>query len=91
MAGRASRLDSYQQRVAVAIVAYFDHVLDVAAGRSLVPQFFPAATPEPGLAGLQRQSERLGIHVGQGQHLARLRILHDGRQQAVLVPGEAGD
>ena len=59
---RALLLDDEEQRVHVAVVRGAPDVLPVARGFALAPQLLPAATPEPGAAGLERLAERLAVH-----------------------------
>ena len=39
VAGRTGRVDQDEQGVRVAIIAYFDDLLDIAGGGALVPEF----------------------------------------------------
>ena len=59
-----------------------DHGLHLAAGLALLPQRLARAAEVVGLAGLQGQPQGLGVHPGQHQHLARLRMGGDRRDQA---------
>ena len=86
VAGRAARLDTEQQGVSIAIVAYFHDALGVARGGAFVPQLRPAAAPEMGLTRGDALFQGQLVHVGQHQHLVRLRVLDDGRHQAPVVP-----
>ena len=43
----------------------------------------PAAAPEMRFASFQCQPQRFLVHVGDGQNFPRVRILNDGRNQAV--------
>ena len=91
VAGGSCRMDFYQQGVAVAIVKYLDHFLGVAAGSAFVPQFLPRAAPEPSFAGFQCQPQRFGVHPRQRQHLQRVSILHNCRNQPGIIPFEIGE
>ena len=73
-------------RVGVAVVAQRPTRLGVARGRALVPQLVARAAPEVQLALLLRARERLGVHVGEREDLARAPVLHDARHEAALVP-----
>ena len=70
VAGRAGGLDEREHGVDVAVEAQRLDRLRVARRRALVPQLVARAAPEVQLAGLARARERLGVHVGERQHLA---------------------
>ena len=55
-----------------------------------MPQLLPGATEEVGLAGLSGEPQRLGVHVGVHQHLAREPVLHHTRHQPALVEFDLG-
>src|SRR5262249_33929241 len=52
MTGRAVRVDTRQQRIAVAIQADVNDALSGARGRAFMPKLSPRTAPEPGLASL---------------------------------------
>ena len=60
-------------------------MLHIAAGVALTPDLLPAPAPKdrPPLGDGQRQ--RLGVHIGEGQHLFGVVVLHDGRNEALLI------
>src|SRR5262245_260882 len=79
------RLDHKPDGVLVAIGTNLDHALRVAALLAFAPQASARARPVMRLARLDGAGERLGVHIGKHQHLARLgRGRHDGKE-AVLV------
>src|SRR3954454_13013085 len=84
----AGGLDEREERVAVAVEAQGLHVLDVARGRALVPQLAAGAAPQVQLAGLAGPGHGFGVGVGEGEHLARAPILHDDRDEPLLVVGD---
>src|SRR5215210_2621335 len=88
VAGGAVRLHEREDRVGVAVVAQRPDGLDVAGGRPLVPQLVARAAPEVRLPPLLRGGERLRVHVGEGEHLARAPVLHDAGREPALVPGD---
>ena len=88
MAGGPGGLDQRDEGVAVAVVAQLPHALDVARGLALVPDLVAAAAVEVDLAGLEREPQRLLVHVGERQHLARARVLHHARHEPALVEAD---
>ena len=90
VAGGPGGLDEREQRVAVAVVADRAHRLGVAGRRALVPQLLPRAAPEVQLAGRARARERLGVHVGEREHLARVPVLDHAGHEALRVVGDRG-
>ena len=89
VAGGAGFDDVDDERVLVAVGGDGDDPLHVAGGLALAPDLPAAAGPEYGAALGNRQGQRLGIHVGEGQHLFGIMVLHDGRDQAVCVKFES--
>ena len=85
VAGRSALDHLDHQGVAVAVGGDGHHPLDAAAGFALAPDLLAAAAPEhrPPLGDGQR--EGLGVHVGEGEHLFGIVILHDGGDQALVV------
>ena len=83
--GVAGDLDPEPDGVLVVVDAHFDHLLDEAAGRALVPQALAAAAPIERFAVLDGFRQCLGIHVGVHQHLARLGGGGDHRYQSVGI------
>src|SRR2546423_768599 len=73
------------ESVGVAVIAQAQHLLHVARGLALVPELLARAAEEVGLAGLPRARESLFVHVGEREHLARARVLHDAWHETVLV------
>src|ERR1700745_3395798 len=82
VARRPGRIHTQQHGVEVAVQADFDNVHRVARRRTLLPEA-PLARVEPGTIGLTRLPPRLLVHIGQHQHLARLRVLDDGGHKAL--------
>ena len=85
MTGRPRRVNGYQQRVAIAIIIEIFHFLRIAAGSTLVPQLLSAATPEPGFALFQSQTQALFAHPSHHQNLMAGAILNNRRNQARFV------
>src|SRR5580658_6541785 len=73
----AELLDAQQQRVAVAVDPQLARVLDVPRGVALAPELLAAAAPVPDAPGLDREAERLLVHVGDAQHAVRVGVLDD--------------
>ena len=88
VARRPGGLDQREQRVAVAVVADRLDGLRVARGRALVPQLGARAAPEVQLAGPPRRGQRLGVHVGEREHLAGAPVLDHAGHEALLVVGD---
>src|ERR1051325_2452912 len=80
---RSVRNHADDERIAIAVGGDVHDVLRVPRGRALVPQLVARARPEPRLARLLRPPQRLLVHVRQGQYLARARVAHDRRDQAI--------
>ena len=85
VARRAGRLDEREQRIRVAVVANRLQRLGVARGLALVPLLLARAAVEVHLAALARATQRLRVHVREGQDLAGPPVLDDARHQAALV------
>src|SRR5262245_27461521 len=81
----ACRLDHEPDGVLVAIGAQLDHALRVAALLAFAPQAPARARPVMRLARLDGAGERLGVHVGEHQHFARLGRGRDNGEKPVLV------
>src|SRR5216683_276310 len=79
----ALNLDLEQQGIVVAIGRSLHHPQPVAAGLALHPQLAPRPAPEGHKPRLQRLRIAHLIQKPEHQHLARLRILHDPRDQAI--------
>jgi hypothetical protein len=86
MACRPGRLNQEQDRIGVAIDTDFDYPLNVAAGRTLMPQFLPAARPEVRLTCFKREPQRISIHISQHQDLMGVYVLYDRGREAALIP-----
>jgi len=85
VAGRATVLVHFQEdRVGVAVDEHAAHVLMVAGLFAFAPQA-AAAAPVDGAPGAQRLAQRLFVHVSEHQHLARVRILSDDRNEAASL------
>src|SRR5262249_7501506 len=81
VAGRAVRMHTEEDRVAVAVVPDLLDGERVPRRLALVPQLAAAAAPEPRLAGLARPPERLFVHPREHQHAPVPGVLHDRRLQ----------
>src|SRR4029077_20864449 len=88
VAGRTGRIDQGDQSVPVAVVADLANALEVPGGRSLAPDLPAAAAVEVDLSRLERELQRLLVHVGEGQDLAGAGVLHHARHQAPLVEAD---
>src|SRR4051794_14839919 len=88
VARRPLRLDEREQRVAVAVQPQRLDVLVVARRGAPVPQLPARAAPQGQRAGLARARHRLGVGVGECEHLPRPPVLHDDRDEALLVVGD---
>ena len=88
VACRARRLDEREQTVGIAVVAQLLELLDVATGLALVPEFLAAARPEPRRALLERETHRFGVHPRHHEHVFGHRVLHDARDEALVVVHE---
>ena len=71
-----------QQRVAVAVVERLAHRLHVAARVALAPQLLTAAAPVHHPPLREGAAQALGVHPRQHQHVARVGILGDRRDEA---------
>src|SRR5205085_6818585 len=80
-----------QDGVGVTIDKNAFHLLDVAAFFSFAPQLAAAAGEVNCPAGGKRFFVAFAIHIGEHQHLARLGILCDRRQEAAIAFGEIGN
>ncbi len=79
----ALNFDLEQQRIVVAIGRSLNHPQPVAAGLALHPQLLPRPAPECDKTRLERLRIARFIQEAEHQHLARLRILDDPRNQAI--------
>ena len=75
----------HQQGIFVAVGPQLHNVLIVAAGLPLEPQLLPGPGPEAGELLFQGNLQGLPIHIGQGKHLPRVRVLDNGGDQSPLV------
>ena len=80
--------DERQHGVRVAVVAQRAHGLGVARGLSLAPELVARAAPQVQLAGGLRPLQRLGVHVGEREHLAGARVLDHAGDEPALVVGD---
>ena len=80
-----------QQGIAVAVVAQFAHLLNVAGRLTLVPQRPSRTAPEPGGAGLQCLVKRFTVHVGEHEDLAGGPLLHDAGHEPVRPEDDGVD
>ena len=78
-------LDPDPHRVLVAVDPHLDDALHVAGGLALPPQLAARAAEKPGLAGLDGLRKRLGVHMGDHQHIARPRVGGNAGNEAVGV------
>src|SRR6266404_3611106 len=82
---RPRRLNSHDERIAVAIQQHIGDALSVAGSLALVPKLRSRTRPEPRLPSLQRSIQALSIHVSQHQYAARVSVLHNGGHQTALI------
>ena len=85
MAGGAVLYHLYHQRIGIAVGGNGHHPLHIAAGLALAPDLLTAAAPEHGAPLGNGQRQRFGVHVGKGEHLLCVVILHDGGDQAFFI------
>ena len=85
VAGGAVLDHLHHQRVVVTVGGDGHHMLDIAAGVALAPDLLAAAAPEHGPPLGDGQCQRLGVHVGKGEHLFGVVVLHDGRDEALFI------
>lgn len=90
MAGRAGLIDKHQQAIPITINPQLDQLLDVARAFALNPERLTGTRPISDLARGKCLRDRFGIHPGHHQHLARVMILRDGRNQTIGVIFQAG-
>ena len=81
----AGDLDPEQDSILVAIRQDFLDGLEIAGALALLPDFSAGARVIVHVAGLERQPERLGIHVRNHQQLAIMCIRHDRGDQAMRI------
>jgi hypothetical protein len=81
----AARADLEQYGVLVAVDPQLDHVLQLAAGVALLPEFIARPAEVVRDLGVDRQLQRLGVHPGQHQDLAGVGVLGDSHDQAIAV------
>ena len=75
----------YHQCIGIAVSGNGHHPLHVAAGLALAPDLLTAAAPEHGAPLGNGQRQRFRVHVGKGEHLLCVVILHDGGDQAFFI------
>ncbi len=85
MARGAGLADFHEHGVLVAIDADLDDVLLVAGGVALAPEALARARPVDGAAGVDGELQRLGVHPGEHEDVARVGVLRDGGDEAVGV------
>ena len=85
MAGGTVLNDLHHQRVAVAVRRDRHHMLHIAARLALAPQLLPGTGPEAGALFPQCDVQTFGVHIRHGEHLFRVKILHDGGDQPLFV------
>src|SRR5471030_1525886 len=85
VAGHAGLLDLDQQRVAVAINAEIDQLLDVARRVALAPGTLARARPVADAAGAHRLDDGVPVHPGHHQDLAAAMLLGDGGHESLGV------
>src|SRR3569623_1608 len=71
VAGAAGLLDANPHRVLIAIHPHLDNALDMTRRLTFAPQLLARAAEVPGVAGLDGPAQRLIVHVGDHQHVAR--------------------
>ena len=73
------------------VIAQLDELLGVAARLALVPEFLAAARPKPGGLLLEGELYRFGIHPRHHQDFSCFLLLHDARDEALLVECQIRD
>ncbi|MNI21491.1 hypothetical protein D3C73_750180 [compost metagenome] len=106
VAGVADRAHLHHHGVAVAVGRHRDDVEEIPRRLALAPPPPARAREEGRLSAVQRLTQRRLVHIGQGQHLQGVGVLHHGGDQAVsfgevdglkvehhsnpLIPADAG-
>jgi len=90
VAGRADLVDGDEQRITVAVEPNALDPLDVTARVALAPVLLPTARPEGDSALGQGAVQRLVVHPPDHEHIARVVLLDDSGDEAVLVALEQG-
>src|SRR5215831_806759 len=83
MAGAAFLLHLDPYDILVTIDAHLDDALGVPRAFPLAPQLPARAAVVPGLAGFDGAGERFRIHVGDHEHVARVRVGRDTDDEPV--------
>src|SRR5690606_31359275 len=91
VAGRSLLIDREQDRVTVAVDGDAVHPLRVARGVTLAPVLLAGPGPVHGPPAGEGAAQRLGVHPGEHEHLARVVLLHDHGREAVGVPDDPVD
>src|SRR5262245_22123151 len=78
-------LDFNPHRVLVAVDAHLDDALAVTRGFAFAPEALPRAAEVAGLASRDGLLQRLGVHVGDHQHVAGLRIRDDAGDEPIGI------
>ena len=83
MAGGPYGMNTYQQRVAIAVDLHADEVEEVSARFAFRPETLACATPECHMPRLYRFVVGFLVHEAQHEYVARCGVLNDGRYQTV--------
>src|SRR5699024_3271519 len=88
VARRPGLVHAEQDGVAVAVDLHGAHVLHVTRGLPLDPALSARAAEVHAAAGGQRLRQRRVVHPRHHEHASGRRVLHDGRDEAVVGPAE---
>ncbi len=92
MAGTLAFLFNHkEQGVSIAVVVRLTHILAITRSFALAPVLLTRTTPEPGAAGFHCLTQRIRIHPGHHQYLARAFFLNDRRYKAIGVVGHCSE
>ena len=80
----AAGADDVEQRVLLAVHARLDKVERLAAGLALLPKLVARRAPESGLPFLEGRLQGQLVDIAEDEHLARLGVLGDGRDDIGL-------
>ena len=79
-----------QEHIRIAVDADGVDELHVPRGSTLVPERPARSRIKMRLPGFERRGQSLAVHPCHHEDLARFRILHDGRNQAIRIPFQQG-
>ena len=85
MARRSDLHDAKQQRITIAISCHTPHILPVARGVTLSPQFFTGSRPVGDPARRQCSVHGLPVHPRMHEYAEGLVVLHNNRDEPFRV------